>query len=513
MPRESIESKILRGAYPQREEFQQYYIIENHSQTESAQHFGITRPVVQSLVEFWGLVKTPEKIAATCAQRARFNNRSLSHKISTGEYPDKQSFVDYYVTERHSRFETSKHFNITENAVSNLIVYFDVQKTQEEISDTRKNTCLDKYGAISNLQLQETKDRIRKTCMDKYGVEHISQSDTVRQKVKQTLVAKYGVEHALQNEQIKNKLKNTVKEKYGIEWPCQLESCRRGANGSSSGPNNKFEQRLVSEKIDFSREFPLKQYSFDFKINNTLVEIDPWYTHQSTFKTRFGITEKKYHAQKTELAKENGFSCVHVFDWDDPNKIIQTLLIKKDKCYARECEIRPVSLEAEREFLNKYHLQGYVKSDICLGLYFNNELVEVMSFGKPRYNKAYEYELLRLCSSKRVIGGAEKIFKNFIQNYEVTSVISYCDLSKFNGDVYKKLGFSLLRTAISKHWYSPKLKKHITDNLLRAQGFDRLLGNLFGCFGHGSDNQTLMIEHGFIEVYDAGQATYVYNKK
>ena len=135
-----------------------------------------------------------------------------------------------------------------------------------------------------------------------------------------------------------------------------------------------------------------------------------------------------------------------------------------------------------------------------------------MSFGEPRYNKKYDYELLRLCSSQQVIGGSEKIFKYFLDNYDVHSVISYCDLSKFSGAVYNKLGFTLLRTAISKHWYSPKLKKHITDNLLRTQGFDRLLGNVFGKFGKGSDNDTLMKEHGFVEIYDAGQATYVYNK-
>jgi DNA ligase (NAD+) len=42
-----------------------------------------------------------------------------------------------------------------------------------------------------------------------------------------------------------------------------------------------------------------------------------------------------------------------------------------------------VSIEEEKEFLNNYHLQGYIKSNICLGVYYNNELIATQSFSKP----------------------------------------------------------------------------------------------------------------------------------
>ena len=46
-----------------------------------------------------------------------------------------------------------------------------------------------------------------------------------------------------------------------------------------------------------------------------------------------------------------------------------------------------------------------------------NELIEVMTFGKPRYNKKYEWELLRLCTKFGYIvsGGANKLIKYFIR--------------------------------------------------------------------------------------------------
>ena len=163
-------------------------------------------------------------------------------------------------------------------------------------------------------------------------------------------------------------------------------------------------------------------------------------------------------------------------------------------------------------FLNIYHLQETCKGQlICLGLYFENKLVQLMTFGKPRYNKNYEYELLRLCSDSNyiIVGGAEKLFKYFIPNYFPKSIISYCDNSKFSGDVYYRLGMSLSKYGTpSAHWYSPELNKHITDNLLRQQGFDRLLGKDFGSFGKNTDNEELMIFHGFVKIFDCGQSVF-----
>ena len=80
-------------------------------------------------------------------------------------------------------------------------------------------------------------------------------------------------------------------------------------------------------------------------------------------------------------------------------------------------------------------------------------------------------------------------------------------MSKFNGEVYEKLGFKLKeQTAPAKHWYNPKTKRHITDNLLRQRGYDQLHG---ANFGKGTSNEELMKEHGYVEIYDCGQLVFV----
>ena len=131
-----------------------------------------------------------------------------------------------------------------------------------------------------------------------------------------------------------------------------------------------------------------------------------------------------------------------------------------------------------------------------------------MTFGEPRYNKKYNYELLRLCtkSNYKVIGGASRLFKYFIKVYQPKSIISYCDNSKFDGSIYKFLGFELKDFGgPSKHWFNGE--RHITDNLLRQRGFDQLFNMNYG---KGTSNEELMKEYGFVEIYDSGQSTYIW---
>lgn len=272
-----------------------------------------------------------------------------------------------------------------------------------------------------------------------------------------------------------------------------------------------FENLLKSEHINYLTNFKLNDFTYDFKIGNILVSINSSATNNSTW-TLFGThkgVDSKYHLNKLLNAQENNFKCINIFDWDDTKKILN-LITNKETIGARKCTIKEVSKSDAVSFINKIHLQNYAKDSIRIGLYYKEELVSIMTFDKPRYNNNYEYELIRYCSTKNIIGGAEKLFKYFNDKYKPNSIISYCDDSKFSGNVYTKLGFSLLRKgAPSKHWFNCNTKKHVTDNLLRQQGYDRLFK---ANYGKGENNNTLMIENGFVEIYDCGQSTYVIKK-
>lgn len=290
-------------------------------------------------------------------------------------------------------------------------------------------------------------------------------------------------------------------------------------HSKTSKPNEAFKVKLTNLHIPFQQEFCLNHKSFDFKVGDILVEINPTFTHNATF---FPLgnqrcLDRNYHRDKTAIAEAHGYRCIHIFDWDDEDKIIASILNRPTEAiYARNCIVKQVSKQDAVDFTFKYHIQNYAKDSIRLGLYHQGELISLMTFSTPRYNKKYDYEIIRYCASCNIIGGAQKLFKHFIAAYSPKSIISYCDLSKFTGAVYEKLGFTLLRNpSPSKHWYNTRTKQHYTDALLRQHGFSRLIHHKDAADDDlaGASNRDLMIEAGFVEIYDCGQATYVWHNQ
>lgn len=383
----------------------------------------------------------------------------------------------------------------------------EVQEVQSKKMETLKQTSQEKWGCNHPFQVLENRDKASQAILDKYHVRYASQSPIIRVKIRQTNLLKRGAPYGFNlNTVVENNLK-----KYGYMWNCQRPECRNavGSKGSHTIPNEQFAKLLDDNNIIYTREFSLQRYVYDFKINNILIEINPSATHNSTWslfdKTK-GI-DKYYHFNKSKIANTNGYRCIHVWDWDDCTKVVQ-LLKHREKVNARDCVVSSVPENIAKDYLNEHHLQGYVKDDIRLGLYYNDEVVEIMTFGKPRYNSKYEYELLRLCGHKYVVGGAEKLFKYFITTYNPTSIVSYCDFSKFSGDVYTALGMSLQKTDVAKHWYCIKTHQHILDSSLNKVGFDNLFGTNYGV---GQSNAELMKQNGFVEIYDAGRGRFVWN--
>lgn len=444
----------------------------------------------------------------------------------------------------------------------------------QTVKDKIKNQNLEKYGVEYNWQRDDVKkkckqiklerygnenyrndEKIKQTCIERYGATSPFASDIIKEKRRQnnllkfdsispfgnkrifnkgqlTKIRKYGTAHYVNIKKMKQTLLNrygnenynnleqiskTCQERYNVKWSCQLPQCVNKSN-SVSKINQNFANILSNNNIQYEQEYPLDDKKYDFKIGNTLVEINPTYTHNSTIGCGFnGHYENKlpkdYHLNKSLLAQENGYFCIHVFDWDDWNKIINRFL-PKQKIYARQCELKEIKNKKELDnFLNLYHLQNTCRAQkIKLGLYYDNKLIEVMTFGKPRYNKNYEWELLRLCTHKdyNVVGGSERLFKYFINKYNPNNnnIISYCDYSKFSGEVYERLGMEFKElTNPNCNW--SKGKQKITNNLLMQRGADQLIGTNDG---KGTSNKDIMIRENWKEIYDCGQKVFIWHK-
>lgn len=415
---------------------------------------------------------------------------------------DKEKLYELYVEKNLSQVECANFFGTTPNIVKKRLREFDIKKPQDKFKEI--------HVKKSN-QTEESKKTREKTCLKKYGVTNVSKLKSVKDKKEQTTQKSYGVINPFMSEEIKDKISKEIQTKYGVPYACMRKECRK-YSGNDSVPNKAFAELLQKNNIEFEREFPLKNYSYDFKVGKYLFEINPTIFHNSTFAPVGNPKDKNYHQVKSIVANENGFRCIHIFDWDDTEKIVKLFLTNKEHIYARNCIVKEVNRSEAVRFISEYHLQGYAKDSIRVGLYQKDtdELVSIMTFDKPRYNKNYEYEIVRYCTKKIVVGGANKLFKYFLETYEPKNMISYCDLSKFDGETYHNLGFKLKeKPKPSCHWVNLKTGQHITDNFLRKNGFDHLFKTNYG---KGTSNEELMLQHDFVKIYDVGQATYVLTK-
>lgn len=248
---------------------------------------------------------------------------------------------------------------------------------------------------------------------------------------------------------------------------------------------------------------------------NIGIEYDGLKWHSDEFK------DKNYHLNKTEECKKLGIRLVHIFEDEWMNKkeiiksIIRNIICKtENKIYARKCIIQNVNDNEKKEFLEKNHIQGNVNSQINLGLYHDGELVSLMCIGKPRINLGRktsledEYELLRFCNklNTNIVGGASKLFKYFITNYNPTLTTSYCDYRWSIGNMYKALGFTLSHHSQPNYYYiignNRKNRFKYRKSELIKEGFDP-----------EKSEKEIMEERGIHRIYDCGSLVYIWKNE
>jgi hypothetical protein len=226
-----------------------------------------------------------------------------------------------------------------------------------------------------------------------------------------------------------------------------------------------------------------------------------------------------YHKMKTDLCLEKGIHLVHIYedDWVYKQGIVKSMILNKlnktkYKIFARKCEIKDVTdNNLIRDFLNDNHIQGFVGSKVKIGLFYDNELISLMTFGKlrkPLNSKSKnnnEYEMLRFCNklNTNIIGGASKLFKYFINKYDPEQVISYADRSYSNGNLYNILGFKFDHITSPNYYYIiDKIRKHrfgFRKDILIKQGYDT-----------NKSEHDIMLEREYYRIYNSGNYKFLY---
>ncbi|QPX63856.1 putative homing endonuclease [Campylobacter phage F358] len=272
-----------------------------------------------------------------------------------------------------------------------------------------------------------------------------------------------------------------------------------------------FEKELENLiEVDYTRNnrkvLDGKELDFYFPDYNLAIECNGDYWHSES-----NGKDKYYHSNKTDICNKKGIQLLHIFEssWiekkDIWTSIINNKLGKSKKIMARKCILKKVDKAEEKEFLNTNHLQGFIGSNICYGLYFNDELVCLMSFGKPRFTNKYDWELIRLCTKMgmNVIGGASKLLKHF-EKENKGSIISYSDRLYSDGSIYKQLGFTFSHYSKPGYYYFKGINKHSRQQFMKHKLKDKL--EKFDPNLTESENMRL---NGYHKVWDCGQGVWI----
>jgi len=264
-----------------------------------------------------------------------------------------------------------------------------------------------------------------------------------------------------------------------------------------------FIKNIISPKEKIIQNYRKNNCEVDIYLPNLSIgfEFNGLYWHSEVFK------DKKYHLDKKDFFKKNNIDLFYIWedDWNDKKDIIKSIIKNKlgfsNKIYARNTKIKELKSSEVSDFLNKNHLQDKIAGSVNIGLFYNNNLISVMNFSKNRAGKE-GWELLRFCSEINtiVVGGANKIFKHFIKEYNPNRIISYSDNDLFNGNLYKNLGFKYLGETGLGFWWSNNHKKYNRLNFQKWKLKDT----------EGKTGDEIMRNNGYHKIWNTGNSRWEY---
>ena len=296
--------------------------------------------------------------------------------------------------------------------------------------------------------------------------------------------------------------------KYGLEKLVNLNPDKTsGYEGETAKifPGGLQRDRTILNGRELDVYYPDKQLAIEFNG-------DFWHS------TRV-ISDKRYHQAKTLACLEKSIRLIHIFEYewlnDEKKQKIISLLDKELNpntnlvIHARKCVVKDIEPSVALDFCNKYHLQNGIKTPINIGIFHNNDLVGVMTIAKPRFDTSFEFELIRVAFKAKtvVVGGLQRMFHYFVKGFNPQSIVSYCDLAKFNGSGYKKLGFVVDKITEPNYIWRDL---HNDQNIVSRYNSQKhkLIAN-----GIGKEEETedeIMSRLGYIKIYDSGNLKFIW---
>lgn len=466
--------------------------------------------------------KTKDKTKDTCKEKY-----NTDYYMKTKDFKEKSRTTNI---EKYG-FDYPSKSEIIQNKIkeTNLKIYgVDRPTKSEKIKNKIKKNNLEKYGVDSPTKLNDVQNKMKNTCLEKYDAEFYSQSDFYKNIVKKRKIELLSDKYKLEIKDINDNIITLLCDKCNSYFDANYQLlynrfiynktlCTNCCPVDSLSDSENQLQNLIkenySDKILFNNREIIKPYELDVYIPELKLafEFNGLFWHSELYK------DKNYHLNKTEMCEKQGIQLIQIWedDWIYKKNIVKSIILNKlgksNKIYARKCIIKEITdNKLIRNFLNDNHIQGYIASKINIGLFYNDELVSLMSFGRKRKimnskTNNNEYEMYRFCNKLNIniIGGLNKLFAYFIKNYDYSKITSYVDRSYFNGNNYLKIGFNLNGKTEPNYYYIINNKREYRfkyrKDILVKKGFDK-----------NKTEHQIMLERGIYRIYNSGNYRMIF---
>lgn len=364
-----------------KEELYQYYIVENHSLEEAAQHFNVERQIVKKNNRDYGFIKDKSAV-----KEVLYRKMMEEHGVKTS---------------------------------SQL----------PEVRDKIRDTCMRRFGAANYLQAK----------LPQKTIEIVNDKDKFRRFIiENKLCTVEEISKSLQYKSESNVCK--LLHKYN-SW----DLIDKYTSGEEQSLNNFVNSLGISTQKDKKIIFPYEidilcnEYKTGLEMNGLY-----WHCSLKKDKNYHFLKSKMMEDRGYRLIHVYDYEWNDERKRPIIESLLRITFGKvENKIYARNCEIREITNKEAKPFNEKNHLQGHRNAQITYGLFYKGELVQLMSFSKHKKYE-WEIIRGCPGSNNIVVGGVSKLFNHFIKKYNPNQIFSYCDYNKFDGKGYEALGMKFI---------------------------------------------------------------------
>lgn len=373
----------------------------------------------------------------------------------------------------------------------------------EEIKLKMIKTNQERYGVNTPMKNDKIKNKMIDTVKEKYGVNCTLKNPEIKEKSNKTMIERYGIDNVFKLEKIqkqilenkqdyfKNKIKKTYKaiDTYKNEFNQNIiikycNMCKKNYEiehtliknrkkhktiiCTNCNPTNSSKSGLELQILNFIKQ----NYDGEIRHNSRSIisplELDiylPYLKLAIEFNGLWWHNElnkpNNYHKIKSDLCDKINIKLIHIWedDWKYKNDIIKNYILKY---ISKKEEIKNFNIKKVnniKEFSNNC-INGYVKSDINLGLYKDGKLISFLSLNKLGKN----YEIINFYETFNS-NSLELLFNYLKDNYIFDKIECKLDRSYNFIKNYINLGFNVINISEPNYSFIINNKRIICENI------------------------------------------------